>query len=135
MLWQGKLLLFHQYLKYQQVLLISDKTNPVLDRIPTDEDIDRLAPVVGADSLHFLVELGLEFQDWDQIEYRCGRDLVHTNRTILNVWKEKCENGPGVRPTMRTIYKAFANIGKSQRVVERCFKKEKYQIDISNLFL
>ena len=78
--------------------------------------------------MHFLVELRLEFQDWEEIEYYCGRDLVKTNRAILNVWKSKCEDEFGFKPSLRHIFKAFANIGKSQRAVEKYLNKKKAKI-------
>jgi hypothetical protein len=36
----------------------------------TDEFIDKLAPLVGSQSLPFLLELDMTFQDWEQIKYK-----------------------------------------------------------------
>jgi hypothetical protein len=33
----------------------------------TDKFIDKLAPVVGSQSLQFLLELDMTFKDWEQI--------------------------------------------------------------------
>ena len=89
------------------------------DLVPTDEDIDKLAPLVGNKSLHILVELGLPFQEWEQIEYRHGveRDLVKLNRGILEAWMESCKKHH-MKPSLRTIAQAFENIGKHTKNIE-----------------
>ena len=54
------------------------------DSVLTDEEVDKLAPLLGGDSLPFLVELGMDFQTWEQISHRqLERDLVKINRDIL----------------------------------------------------
>ncbi|VDI41692.1 Hypothetical predicted protein, partial [Mytilus galloprovincialis] len=65
------------------------KTDPEKwDLVPTDEDIDKMAPLIGNNSLLFLVELGMDLEIWATINYRqMKRDLVQLNRDILDEWK------------------------------------------------
>lgn len=89
------------------------------DLIPTEEHIDRLAPLVGNNSLPFLLELGMELQTWEQINYRQNeRDLVRLNKDILEEWRNKYCTIKILKPTLRTIALAFSNIGKSIKIVE-----------------
>lgn len=89
------------------------------DLVPTDEHIDILAPLVGNNSLPFLIELGMELQSWEQISYRQNeRDLVRLNKDILKEWRNKFCTKYSLKPTLRTIVQAFCNIGKSVEIVE-----------------
>ena len=89
------------------------------DLVPTDEDIDKLAPLIGGDSLHVLVELGMDFQAWEEISHRqTDRDLVKLNRDILEEWKNMFCKSQNIRPTLRKIAQAFQNTGKSVKMVE-----------------
>jgi hypothetical protein len=85
----------------------------------TDEFIDKLAPLVGSQSLQFLLELDMTFQEWEQIKYRHrhNKDLVQLNRDILEAWKQNCYKY-SVRPTLRDIGRAFGNIGKHIKIIE-----------------
>jgi hypothetical protein len=84
----------------------------------TDEFIDKLAPLVGSQSLQFLLELDMTFQDWEQIKHKQSeRDLVWLNRDILEAWKQNCYKY-SVRPTLRDIGRAFGNIGKHIKIIE-----------------
>ena len=88
------------------------------DRVLTDEYIEKLAPLVGRQSLQFLLELDMTFQDWEKINYRQSeRDLVQLNCDILEAWKKNC-NKYNVRPTLRDIGRAFGNIGKHIKIIE-----------------
>ncbi|XP_071150393.1 uncharacterized protein [Mytilus edulis] len=88
------------------------------DMETTVEHFDRLAPLVGNNSLAFLVELGMKFQKWEQIRFKqSGRDLVKLNRDILQEWKTFC-NINTIRPSLRHIGQAFNNIGKNIKNVE-----------------
>ena len=88
------------------------------DLVLTDEFIDKLAPVVGSQSLQFLLELDMTFKDWEQIKYRQSeRDLVQLNCDILEAWKQNCYKH-SVRPTLRDIGRAFGNIGKHIKIIE-----------------
>jgi hypothetical protein len=50
--------------------------------------VDKLAPLVGIQSLEFLLELDMTFQDWEQIKYRQSeRDLIRLNCDILEAWQ------------------------------------------------
>ncbi|CAC5375220.1 unnamed protein product [Mytilus coruscus] len=89
------------------------------DLVPTEEHLDRVAPLVGNNSLPFLVELGLEFRTWEEIKYRQReRDLVKLNRHILQEWKSNFCSLHNIRPSLRDIGKAFNNIGKNIRIIE-----------------
>ena len=88
------------------------------DLVLTDEFIDKLAPLVGSQSLQFLLELDMTFQDWEQIKYRQSeRDLIRLNCDILEAWKNNCKKC-NVRPTLRDIGRAFGNIGKHIKIIE-----------------
>jgi hypothetical protein len=89
------------------------------DLVLTDEYIDKLAPLIGGQSLRFLLGLDMTFQDWEQIKYRQSeRDLVELNCAILEAWKQNCYNH-SVRPTLRDIGRVFDNIGKHIKIVEQ----------------
>jgi hypothetical protein len=84
----------------------------------TDEFIDKLAPLVGSQSLEFLLELDMTFQDWEQIKHKQSeRDLVQLNCDILEAWKQNCYKN-NVRPTLRDIGRAFGNIGNHIKIIE-----------------
>ena len=84
----------------------------------TDEFIDKLAPLVGSQSLEFLLELDMTFQDWEQIKHKQSeRDLVQLNCDILEAWKQNCYKH-NVRPTLRDIGRAFGNIGNHIKIIE-----------------
>ena len=88
------------------------------DIVLTDKFIDKLAPLVGSQSLQFLLELDMTLQDWKQIKYRQSeRDLVRLNCAILEAWKRNCYKY-SVRPTLRVIGRAFGNIGKHIKIIE-----------------
>ena len=84
----------------------------------TDKFIDKLAPLVGNQSLQFLLELDMTFQDWEQIKHKqLERDLVRLNCDILEAWKQNCDKHT-VRPTLRDIGRAFGNIGNHIKIIE-----------------
>ncbi|XP_052079050.1 uncharacterized protein LOC127717451 [Mytilus californianus] len=90
------------------------------DKVLTEEHIDRLAPLVGNNSLPFLIELGMEFQTWEQIAHRQNeRDLVRLNKDILEEWRFKFCKMHSLKPTLRNIASAFINIGKNVQIVEK----------------
>ncbi|VDI75753.1 Hypothetical predicted protein [Mytilus galloprovincialis] len=89
------------------------------DQVPSDEHFDKLAPLVGNNSLAFLVELGMEFSDWEQIRFKQNdRDLAKLNRDILQDWKTTFCSINIIRPSLRHIGQAFINIGKTIKSVE-----------------
>ena len=84
----------------------------------TNEFIDKLAPLVGRQSLQFLLEVDMTFQDCEKIKYRQSeRVLVRLNCDILKAWKQNCYKY-NVRPTLRDIRRAFGNIGKHIQIIE-----------------
>ncbi|CAG2252824.1 unnamed protein product [Mytilus edulis] len=90
------------------------------DLVPTEEHIDRLAPLIGNNSLQFLIKLEMELKTWEQIMYRhtIERDLVKLNKDILEEWKIKFCKMHSLKPTLRKIAQAFSNIGKHIQIVE-----------------
>ncbi|XP_063417526.1 uncharacterized protein LOC134700086 [Mytilus trossulus] len=81
------------------------------DTVPTEEHIDRLAPLIGNNSLPFLIELGMEFQTWEQITHRQNeRDLVRLNKDILEEWRFQFCKMHSLKPTLRNVANAFINI-------------------------
>ncbi|CAC5393345.1 unnamed protein product [Mytilus coruscus] len=89
------------------------------DLVPTAEHIDKLAPLVGKNSLPFLIELGMDFHTWEQISHRQNeRDLVRLNMDILEEWRFKFCKMHNLKPTLRKIAHAFSNIGKNIKIVD-----------------
>ncbi|VDI45636.1 Hypothetical predicted protein [Mytilus galloprovincialis] len=89
------------------------------DLVPTAEHIDRLAPLIGKNSLPFLIELGMDFNTWEQISHRQNeRDLVRLNQDILEEWRFKFCRMHNLKPTLRDIARAFSNIGKNIKIVD-----------------
>ncbi|VDI58101.1 Hypothetical predicted protein [Mytilus galloprovincialis] len=89
------------------------------DRVLTEKHIDRLAPLIGNNSLPFLIELDMAFQTWEQISHRQNkRDLVGLNTDILAEWRTKFCQTNGPKPTLRAIALAFHNIGKNRKFIE-----------------
>ncbi|XP_052103353.1 uncharacterized protein LOC127736792 [Mytilus californianus] len=89
------------------------------DLVPTDEDIDKMAPLIGNKSLLFLVELGMDLDIWATINYRqVKRDLVQLNRDILNEWKNTFCTTHNMKPTLRIIAQAYKHIGNDVKVME-----------------
>ena len=100
-------------------VVILDWKPEIWDLVLTDKFIDKLAPLVGSKSLQFLLELDMTFQDWEQIKYKQSqRDLVRLNCDILEAWERNCCKC-GVRPTLRSIGRAFGNIGKHIKIIEK----------------
>ncbi|XP_071149247.1 uncharacterized protein [Mytilus edulis] len=70
------------------------------DLVPTAEHIDRLAPLIGKNSLPFLIELGMDFNTWEQIRRRQNeRDWVRLNQDILVEWRFKFCRMHNLKPT------------------------------------
>lgn len=89
------------------------------DRVLTEKHIDKLAPLIGNNSLPFLIELDMAFQTWEQISHRQNkRDLVGLNTDILAEWRTKFCQTNGPKPTLRAIALAFHNIGKNRKFIE-----------------
>ncbi|VDI08090.1 Hypothetical predicted protein [Mytilus galloprovincialis] len=81
-----------------------DQEPEIWDSLPTDELLDRLAPLIGNNSLLFLVELGMAFSTWEQIRYKQNdRNLVKLNRDILQEWRTTFCNLKSIKPSLRHI--------------------------------
>lgn len=89
------------------------------DMLLTEEHTDKLAPLVGNNSLQFLIEIGMEFKTWEQISHRQTElDLVKLNNDILEEWRTNFCRMHGIKPTLRKVAQAFCNIGKDVKIVE-----------------
>lgn len=98
---------------------LTDQEPQKWDVVPTEEHLDRIAPLVGNSSLPYLVELNMEFEIWEQIKYRQKEnDLVKLNRDILQEWKSEFCLLNNIRPSLRLVGQAFNNIGKNIRIIE-----------------
>ncbi|XP_063412595.1 uncharacterized protein LOC134695301 [Mytilus trossulus] len=104
--------------KYQ--FIDFDREPEKWDVVPTEEHIDRLVPLVGNQSLPFLIELGMDFNTWERISHKqTERDLVtRLNKDILEEWRNKFCRMHNLKPTLRTIAQSFRNIGKHFQIVE-----------------
>ncbi|XP_071181289.1 uncharacterized protein [Mytilus edulis] len=116
---EGKIQNPHTLCKVMRGAFVDFDTDPEKwDLVPSDEDIDKMAPLIGKKSLFFLVELGMDLETWDTINHRqTKRDLVKLNKDILDEWMLIC-NVKNVRPAMRMIAQAYKSIGKDIRVLE-----------------
>ncbi|XP_063448209.1 uncharacterized protein LOC134727752 [Mytilus trossulus] len=116
---EGKIQNPHTLCKVMRGAFVDFDTDPEKwDLVPSDEDIDKMAPLIGKKSLFFLVELGMDLETWDTINHRqTKRDLVKLNKDILDEWMLICKV-KNVRPAMRMIAQAYKSIGKDIRVLE-----------------
>ncbi|CAC5403810.1 unnamed protein product [Mytilus coruscus] len=116
---EGKIQNPHILCKVMRGAFVDFDTDPEKwDLVPSDEDIDKMAPLIGNKSLFFLVELGMDLETWDTINHRqTKRDLVKLNKDILDEWMLICK-AKNVRPTMRMIAQAYKSIGKDIQVLE-----------------
>ncbi|CAG2256734.1 unnamed protein product [Mytilus edulis] len=89
------------------------------DMVPSDEDIDKMATLIGNKSLFLLVELGMDLKIWDKTNYsQKKRDVVKLNKDILDEWRVNFCKANNVRPTMRMIAHAYKkNIGKDREKI------------------
>ncbi|VDH99282.1 Hypothetical predicted protein, partial [Mytilus galloprovincialis] len=97
-----------------------DKEPEKWDIVPTEKHIDKLAPLIGNNSLKFLIELEMEFNTWERINFRhtVERDLVKLNREILEEWRNTFCKMYNLKPTLRKIAQAFSKIDKNIKIVE-----------------
>ena len=112
-----------KYLRDSQLIFYlcckSDLSPEKWNLVTTDEDIDRLAPLVGGDSLSLLVELGMDFNVLEQIKYsQQERNLVKLNRDILHEWRDTFCKSKCIRPTLRYVANAFQKLGMNVKMVE-----------------
>ncbi|XP_076110165.1 uncharacterized protein LOC143078971 [Mytilus galloprovincialis] len=89
----------------------------ILDCIPTDEILDKLAPQIGKMVFQLGIELGLSIIDLENID-KCSPNLTAQNKEVLFTWKKD----RSVRPTIRVIQQALVNIRKSVRCLEEVVK-------------
>ncbi|CAG2210994.1 unnamed protein product [Mytilus edulis] len=90
----------------------------ILDCIPSDEILDRLAPLIGKMFFQLGIELGLSVEDIESIKEKCDRDLTAQNKEVLFTWRKDRT----VKPTIRVLEQAFVNIGKGARCLKEVVK-------------
>ncbi|XP_076081059.1 uncharacterized protein LOC143051966 [Mytilus galloprovincialis] len=90
----------------------------ILDCIPSDEIVDRLAPLIGKIVFQLGIELGLSVEDLESIKEKWDRDLTAQNKEVLFTWRKDRT----VKPTIRVLEQAFVNIGKGARCLKEVLK-------------
>jgi len=80
----------------------------MLEKEPTDKDLDLLATHVIEESLLFAVQLSIDASFWIQMKDD-GHKIVNINRKILGAWRDE---HPG-KPKIRELAQALSNIGIS----------------------
>ncbi|CAC5370300.1 unnamed protein product [Mytilus coruscus] len=90
----------------------------ILDCIPSDEILDRLAPLIGKIVFQLGIELGLSVEEIESIKEKCDRDLTAQNKEVLFTWRKDRT----VKPTIRVLEQAFVNIGKGARCLKEVVK-------------
>ncbi|XP_063436881.1 uncharacterized protein LOC134718316 [Mytilus trossulus] len=89
----------------------------ILDCIPTDEILDKLAPQIGKMVFQLGTELGLSIADLENID-KCSTNLTAQNKEVLFTWRKD----RSVKPTIRVIKQALVNIRKGVRCLEEVVK-------------
>ncbi|CAG2234059.1 unnamed protein product [Mytilus edulis] len=89
----------------------------ILDCIPTDEILDKLAPKIGKMVFQLGTELGLSIADLENID-KCSPNLTAQNKEVLFTWRKD----RSVKPTIRVIKQALVNIRKGVRCLEEVVK-------------
>ncbi|XP_076081055.1 uncharacterized protein LOC143051962 [Mytilus galloprovincialis] len=89
----------------------------ILDCIPTDEVLDKLAPQIGKMVFQLGTELGLSIADLENID-KCSPNLTAQNKEVLFTWRKD----RSVKPTIRVITQALVNIRKGVRCLEEVVK-------------
>ncbi|XP_063436882.1 uncharacterized protein LOC134718317 [Mytilus trossulus] len=90
----------------------------ILDCIPSDEILDRLAPLVGNIVLQLGIELGLSVEEIESIKVKRDRDLTAQNKEVLFAWRKDRT----VKPTIRVLEQVFVDIGKGARCLKEVVK-------------
>ncbi|XP_071138166.1 uncharacterized protein [Mytilus edulis] len=96
----------------------SSISDDILDCIPSDEIVDRLAPLIGKIVFQLGIELGLSVEEIESIKEKCDRDLTAQNKEVLFTWRKDRT----VKPTIRVLEQAFVNIGKGARCLKEVVK-------------
>ncbi|CAC5367953.1 KCTD2_5_17 [Mytilus coruscus] len=90
----------------------------ILDCIPSDEILDRLAPLIGKIVFQLGIELGLSVEEIESIKEKFDRDLTAQNKEVLFTWRKDRT----VKPTIRVLEQAFVNICKGARCLKEVVK-------------
>ncbi|XP_076083802.1 uncharacterized protein LOC143054666 [Mytilus galloprovincialis] len=98
-----------------------------LDFIPTDEILDKLAPLIGQVFFQLGTEIGLSIPTLENIQSNNLSDLAEQNRVVLFKWRED----QLIKPTIRVLMQALVNIGRGARCLEEVLKN----IDLHTLIV
>ncbi|VDI02959.1 Hypothetical predicted protein [Mytilus galloprovincialis] len=90
----------------------------ILDCIPSDEIVDRLAPLIGKIVFQLGIELGLSVEEIETIKEKCDRDLPVQTKELLFTWRKDRT----VKPTLRVLEQVFVDIGKGARCLKEVVK-------------
>ncbi|XP_076080541.1 uncharacterized protein LOC143051534 [Mytilus galloprovincialis] len=90
----------------------------ILDCIPSDEILDRLAPLIGNIVFQLGIELGLSVEEIESVKVKRDRDLLAQNKEVLFTWRKDRT----VKPTIRVLEQAFVNIGKGSKGLKEVVK-------------
>ncbi|XP_076083901.1 uncharacterized protein LOC143054747 [Mytilus galloprovincialis] len=96
-----------------------------LDRIPTDEILDKLAPQIGQVYFQLGAAIGLSIGTLENIQSNNPRDLAAQNREVLFAWRED----ETVKPTIRVLVQALVNIGRGALCLQEVLKN----VDLNTL--
>ncbi|XP_071122490.1 uncharacterized protein [Mytilus edulis] len=96
----------------------SNIPDDILDCVPSDEILDRLAPLVGKIVFQLGIELGLSVEDLESIKEKWERDLTAQNKEVLFTWRK----GRTVKPTIRVLEQVLVDIGKGARCLKEVVK-------------
>ncbi|XP_076116850.1 uncharacterized protein LOC143084323 [Mytilus galloprovincialis] len=90
----------------------------ILDCIPTDEILDKVAPLIGNMVFQLGTELGLLVTDIENIKVKYNRDSPAQNKEVLFTWRKDRR----VKPTLRVLEEALVNIGRGANCLENVVK-------------
>ncbi|CAC5416200.1 unnamed protein product [Mytilus coruscus] len=90
----------------------------ILDCIPTDEILDKVAPLIGNMVFQLGTELGLSVTDIENIKVKYNRDSPAQNKEVLFTWRKDRR----VKPTIRVLEEALVNIGRGATYLDNQVK-------------
>ncbi|XP_076116519.1 uncharacterized protein LOC143083993 [Mytilus galloprovincialis] len=90
----------------------------ILDCIPSDEILDRLAPLVGKIVFQLGIELGLSVEEIESIKEKYDGDLTAQNKEVLFKWRRDRT----VKPTIRVLEQVLVNSGRGPRCLKEVVK-------------
>ncbi|CAG2194604.1 unnamed protein product [Mytilus edulis] len=90
----------------------------ILDCIPSDEILDRLAPLIGKIVFQLGIELGLSVEEIESIKEKCDRDLTAQNKEVLFTWRKDRTVKPTIRETTFDAQKKYRIRENENRIIQ-----------------